>query len=85
VSKVRKYELVVYRGVSKQGQALEYLDVKDDARLRELLEAMAEKHHRAASRLNLAEWRLDVYATGMFRNREARVTVDKAGRTVVKR
>jgi hypothetical protein len=85
VSKVRKYELVVYRGVSKQGKRLEYLDVTDDVRLRELLEGMAEKHHRAASRLNLVEWRLDVHSTGMFGTRVARVSVDKAGRLRVKR
>lgn len=62
----------------------EFLDPGSDVRLRELLEAMARKAHHGWGRLNLADWSLVVTRTPGG-PKVAVVTVDKAGRTQVKR
>ena len=61
----------------------EYLDPTDDARLRELLEELAEEASEGRD-VRLDEWKLEVFP-GRRRRRIATVRVDASGRTEVKR
>jgi hypothetical protein len=61
----------------------EYLDPKDEQRLRELLEELAEEASEGRE-VRLDEWKLEVFP-GRRRRRIATVKVDASGRTEVKR
>ncbi len=82
---VRQYMLRLYRGLTRKGDEVhEYLDVGDDARLRELLiERVTTVMGTRRVRLDQG-WELWVLGPGGS-PRHARVSVDSAGRTVVKR
>lgn len=66
------------------------LDLDSEARLRELFVQAADRYNPTSRVRNYAEWRLDVHKVNEQRRdlrgpRLAQVTVDGAGRTVVKR
>jgi len=81
----QRYRLWLYRGMTRKGPDVEMnLDPKDDARLRELLEERV-KAVMGTLRLDLsAGWELHVRGLGGG-PLHARVSVDRSGRTVVRR
>lgn len=73
------------RGVDvKRAEARVYLDPGNAARLREVLEDLARANH-GGRQLDLTQWRIEVWQTARPVHVVARVQVDSAGRTEVKR
>jgi hypothetical protein len=82
---VRRYMLRLYRGLTRKGpEVFEYLDIADDDRLRELLVARVTAVMDTTDVRLDQGWELVVLGPGGS-PRHARVGVDSAGRTVVKR
>ncbi len=82
---VRPYLLRLYRGITRKGpEVTEHLNVRDDGRLRELLVARVTAV-MGTSKIRLDQswelWVLGVNGSPVH----AKVSVDQAGRTVVKR
>lgn len=79
------YKLRLYRGPARKGNEVEeYLDLRNDTRLRELLIARVTEV-MGTSRVNLDQgWELRIIhpRNGSW---QAKVRVDSAGRTVVQR
>jgi hypothetical protein len=74
----------------QKGQWETELDLDNEARLRELFVSAADQYNTTSRVRDYAEWRLDVHRISEQRRdlrgpRLAQVTVDDAGRTVVRR
>lgn len=87
---VNRYHLRIFHlGHEKAAWETE-LDLDDEGRLREVFMAAADTHNRTNRVRDYGEWRMEVSKLALARvdhrgPRLATVTVDSAGRTVVRR
>ena len=79
-----RWSVQLYQRGSRVGDRIDMnIDLDDDRRLREVLEELVVKA-RGSLKLDLSQWRMEVQTAGGGMVRRF-VSVDSAGRTVVKR